>query len=730
MVDVVISYSREDQALVDPIAEQLRTLGLDVCCDPKRDSQSTDAEAIEKQIDGCGALLVCWSDDARASRWVRAQANAGFEQGKLVAARLAPCRIPAPFDAMEAEDLQSWAGRIESPEWEKIVAAIAEKLHRPGVTELLKARISVDDGALYAFARRFCDEPQARQIWAAREAEYREEFAGTVRDARRFLQQRVTDQQTKIENALTTLDSDFEAWLERERRGETSPKPSLSTLFDIWLERGCGGKTPPKTDEYERRASTAEARALELQKLLERESARTAELGPLEAAAKAARDRAEQAEADLAKARAEFEALKAAPGNDDSKRRIRRRRLVVGGAVAVIATIGVGLLAGPSFQFGQKPLPTRAASVVSSNAAHSALSRTGSDARTALARLLEAAPADVVRASASKAPALAVGEALRASLSQAMVPVAKLPAQDLARELLAHMSPGEVTQLTRQFLATSPNLSSAKSTDAINAALNGPRRQEIVSLVTKAAPVEALEEMLANQKDELDRQALLARLIQLAPEEVARALASKAPDLAVGEALKASTPQAIVKALEANVSAPKMLELGKLFHASLAASPPQHIANYRTYDNRDIESGDISKVKNVDLQNCVSACRQKESCKAYTFDKWNRACYLKSKIGGFKLNPRSWTGVRDNVRVPKAPSGEITMERYPLKAFPGSGYKAVKAEAADACEHICRTEEACVAYTFHIGERTCRLFESTGEYFGDNLADSGGKRRD
>ncbi len=69
------------------------------------------------------------------------------------------------------------------------------------------------------------------------------------------------------------------------------------------------------------------------------------------------------------------------------------------------------------------------------------------------------------------------------------------------------------------------------------------------------------------------------------------------------------------------------------------------------------------------------------------------------------------------------------MERYPSKAFPGSGYKETRVEEADACEEICKTEEACVAYTFHMDDRSCRLFNSTGEYFTNSLADSGGKRQ-
>ena len=249
--------------------------------------------------------------------------------------------------------------------------------------------------------------------------------------------------------------------------------------------------------------------------------------------------------------------------------------------------------------------------------------------------------------------------------------------------------------------------------------------------------LEANRDETLNRVIDYDPRAALSKLLEIVPEDVVKASASKMPTLAVSEALKSSVSQAmipiarlaprdLVKALEPVMAPAKVSEVAGL----LPVPAPSSGANYKTYDNMEIESRDVNKLRHTNLQNCVSVCRQTASCKAYTFDKWNNVCYLKSNIGDFELNPRSSSGLRDDVRVPGVPSGEITMERYRFKAFPGYGYKTIRADGPKRCESACRTDEACVAYTFYFDEKSCRLFNSTGEYFSNRSAESGGKRRD
>jgi hypothetical protein len=637
MVDVVIASCSEDEALVRPIAEQLTALGLHVWrSSPTRETGDAVAGDRQKQIDKCAAALVCWSDRAIASTSVLAEASDGLRQHKLVACRLSPCNPPPPFDQIRVSDLHDGSGRVESSAWKELVAAIADRLHRPGLTELLLARLSGDESALYSFARRFPDEPQAREIWAAFEEKYRAECASALRDARRYFEQRAESHQQKIEAMLKSFANDFQVWMERERRGDESPKPSLDTLREIWSKREtprpAAAKTPP--DAF---ASCMAA------------GRREAKLGDerrADDAAKATLARAERAEAELASARAQLDATTNVSVKTLALRRsktIWRPVVLVSAAASAFA---LGLLTGPILQ-----------------STHT----TASSPRIA-------------------------------SLSEPII--APLAGKALEREIA--------------------DAGASKSYEQILADLLEDHGAETLSRVV-----------------EYDPPASLAKLLELAPEDVVKASAAKLPSLAVSEALKASSPLAMIpianlppqelsKALETTMSPASLSELAKLLQTP--AAPTE--VSYKTYDNLDIESRHVARLKSADQRHCVSICRQRESCKAYTFDKWNHVCYIKTEIGDFKLNPRSSSGVREDLGVPRAPSGDITMERYRLKAFPGEGYKTIAVDESESCERDCRTDETCVAYTFHSKQGSCRLFSSTNEYFSDHAADSGGKRRD
>jgi hypothetical protein len=649
MVDVVIASCSEDEALARLIAERAAALGLGVWrSDLTSDSEGAHSkDACEAQIGKSGAVLVCWSDHAIASKSVLAEANDALWQQKLVACRLSPCILPSPFDSIPVLDLIEWDGRIEVSAWKEIIAAIAEKLHRPGLIELLQARISGDESGRYSFATRFPDEPQAREIWAELEAKYREECASTIRDARRYFEQRAATHQQKIDDMLKSFAKDFQAWLERERRGESSPKPSLNTLLDIWLKGGLAEKAALEPESLAPASDAGEG---------QREAQLSEERQLADEAAKAALVRAEQAEAELAETRAQLNARKNAPPatkETSVEPRSNLRHAIFAGAT--LLAFGRGISVAPILRLGQ---------------------------------------------------------------------------------------------MTTQPLTIQP-LETTKTSEPIKAPpMNSPPGEQQAAMNAQKSSAEVLQELLEAHRDETisrvigyDPQAVLAKLLDTSLEDVVKASASKMPTLAVGEALKASMPQAMApvaqlpprdlfKALQTAMPAARISEFAKLFQAPPPPGAPSSGANYKTFDNLDIESSDVTKLKTADLKNCSSACRQKDSCKGYTFDKWNRVCYLKSNIGEFKLNPRSSSGVREDVKAPKVSSSEIIMEHYHMKAFPGLGYKSTRVDKLETCELFCRTDEVCVAYTFHFDQRSCQMFNSTDEYSGDNSAESGGKRQE
>jgi hypothetical protein len=151
---------------------------------------------------------------------------------------------------------------------------------------------------------------------------------------------------------------------------------------------------------------------------------------------------------------------------------------------------------------------------------------------------------------------------------------------------------------------------------------------------------------------------------------------------------------------------------------------------YNAYDNRDMDGGDLTTLKNVDLASCISACKSESECQAYSFDKWNRYCFLKSSVGSLRLDPRSTTGIRQGLATPPTAAGPITMVRYRGKLFPGTGYRTLDRAQFDSCESTCKQEQSCVAFTFQKSEQRCQLFNTTGEYFANSQTDSGVKTQE
>jgi hypothetical protein len=180
-----------------------------------------------------------------------------------------------------------------------------------------------------------------------------------------------------------------------------------------------------------------------------------------------------------------------------------------------------------------------------------------------------------------------------------------------------------------------------------------------------------------------------------------------------------------------------LLRKGALVTGSLAKEVPA-VAEYHkdvrqdfaSYDNYDLVGTDIRELRNTDLTGCAAACETDRRCVGYSFDKWNRYCFLKSGTRLFRLEPNTTSGLRPDAPKPTLASAPVTMQRYRNKAFPYGGQETRRADSLDECEARCAQDTACVALTFFKASQQCRLMHSTGEYFPDPRADSSIKRQD
>ena len=152
--------------------------------------------------------------------------------------------------------------------------------------------------------------------------------------------------------------------------------------------------------------------------------------------------------------------------------------------------------------------------------------------------------------------------------------------------------------------------------------------------------------------------------------------------------------------------------------------------SFTAYDNYDLVGADLRQVRDANLTDCISACSSDSKCKAYSFDKWNHMCFLKSTVNLLRLEPNTISGTRIGVmEKPIVSSLPITMQRYRNKAFPWKGQRSRSVESFEQCEQLCREQTSCVALTYFKDIKQCRLMESTEAYSSNSNADSAIKRQ-
>lgn len=125
MADVVISYSRENEATVRQLADAVAGEGYQVWRDDSAVMDASSADTIAEQIGRAKAVIVVWSEAAGASDWVKAEANVARGMKKLVQASADDRPPPIPFDPGQVASISSWLGQPDHPGWQRIKADLA-----------------------------------------------------------------------------------------------------------------------------------------------------------------------------------------------------------------------------------------------------------------------------------------------------------------------------------------------------------------------------------------------------------------------------------------------------------------------------------------------------------------------------------------------------------------------------------------------------------------------------
>lgn len=129
--DIFISYASEDRGEAEKLARRLESLGWTTWWDRRIPPGQDYAKVIENALLGAGCVIVLWSKDSAASRWVVNEAGAAADRGVLVPALIAQTDIPFEFRRIQAADLIGWEPTVESESFNQLVDAVAGVLKQP-----------------------------------------------------------------------------------------------------------------------------------------------------------------------------------------------------------------------------------------------------------------------------------------------------------------------------------------------------------------------------------------------------------------------------------------------------------------------------------------------------------------------------------------------------------------------------------------------------------------------
>lgn len=106
MADVFISYKREDRDWAERVDRALRDAGFTTWWDTSLVAGEHFNEAIHRELQNANCVVVIWSERARQSQWVNAEAVAGFDRGILVSSRVDGVALGYPFSVVQTTDLR------------------------------------------------------------------------------------------------------------------------------------------------------------------------------------------------------------------------------------------------------------------------------------------------------------------------------------------------------------------------------------------------------------------------------------------------------------------------------------------------------------------------------------------------------------------------------------------------------------------------------------------------
>jgi len=141
-------------------------------------------------------------------------------------------------------------------------------------------------------------------------------------------------------------------------------------------------------------------------------------------------------------------------------------------------------------------------------------------------------------------------------------------------------------------------------------------------------------------------------------------------------------------------------------------------ADFVIFPGFDLPGGDIGLVRNATLETCRQSCDAEETCTAYTHDRWNNLCFLKSATDASNqiyVQPKADSYIEPSfaARIRSARTN-IVMKKRNNKAFFGSPYHDFGSSSFSQCASFCEEEDKCLAVNF--SDNLCEMFDHPAVY--------------
>lgn len=124
MASVFLSYDRDDAASARSLARALEQSGHSVWWDRHIKGGAQYSDEIEEALQRADAVVVLWSPASIKSAWVRDEAAAGRDSGRLVPVLVKKTDPPMGFRQYQTIDLTKWKGKIDTPSFGELLAAL------------------------------------------------------------------------------------------------------------------------------------------------------------------------------------------------------------------------------------------------------------------------------------------------------------------------------------------------------------------------------------------------------------------------------------------------------------------------------------------------------------------------------------------------------------------------------------------------------------------------------